>query len=620
MKGESMSTANRSKDTFVRHRGPVTCVAGIPNSRVAVTSAYDGAVGYCDLDRRTIELLGYHDHLVNRITVNASGTRAASSSSDFTVGIWDLEKRTRITTLIGHSDDVEDFAFASDDIGVSVSRDWRILVWDLQNGVILRSIEGHEKDVLSVICDRGRIFTAGDDMTLRVWDLETGEMLEMWGPFETETDTCAIDTEHGRAVLGCDDGVIRVFDIDSGKLIAAIEAHESGIKKVATSPATGDILSAAYDQKIHIWDAQDLTLRLSLEHRPTTWERSFNWSPDGSSILAGTFDGTVLVWDPSTGECLDEIGDQGRGNVCLNDVSANGSGRMATVSDDGIVRIGRLTESESGWSSEVEPESGRMLANAICLDEAHGAVVSGTHDHKLHIFRKTEGELGDEIEIPLGEGPINCVRVAHHSGYDGQVFVACYSGAVVRVDLKDGAIKGTHRLHEGAVKALRLHPTDNLGVSCSADGGLLSWDFEGNLVQRFLGHMGIVDDVDIDPGGTQIASVSRDFSLKVYSLSDGRLLHTISIGRRSPKGVCFFDEHTVIVSSYWGALLRVDLTTGKVEKHQFAKNGISAVTRSGDNLLAVSYDGTAYLVRPDDLRVINRLSSMTQRLEPSALF
>lgn len=604
---------------FVRHRGPVTCVAHVPGTGSAVTSAYDGAVAWFDLQDRSVELLGYHDHLVNRVTVNRDGTLAASSSSDFTIGIWDLRRRCLLSRLIGHSDDVEDFAFVDEGRGISVSRDWRVLVWNLKTGAVERAIEGHGKDVLSVVYHKGRIFTAGDDMTLRVWDLESGRLIKMWGPFETETDTCAIDTIHGRAVLGCDDGVIRVFDIESGEMIAALEAHASGIKKVATSPTNGDILSAAYDQEIHVWDAQRLERRLSLEHRRTTWERSFNWTADGSRILAGTFDGTVLLWDAASGACLDEIGHRDRGNPCLNDVAAGRDGRIATVSDDGIVRLGRLTAAQAAWEREMEPASGRMLANAICLDERTSAVITGTHDHKVHIF-DLRNDIAAERELALGQGPINCLRVAHHPGHEDEVFAACYSGAIVRIGIGDGSVRGIYPIHDGAVKALRLHPTEPMGVSCSADGGLLSWSFDGSVAGHFLGHMGIVDDVDIDPLGTMIASVSRDFTLKVFSLAGTRLLHTISLGRRSPKGILFYDPRTVIVTNYWGALLRVDLESERVTSHQFAKNGISAVNRNGDQLVAVSYDGTAYLVRPDDLEVVNRLSTMTQRLEPSPLF
>jgi WD40 repeat protein len=609
---------NLDRSAFVRHRGPVTCVAPIPHRQAAVTAAYDGAVGYVDLETRAFSLMGYHDHLANKVAVNAAGTKAASCSSDYSIYLWDLDSRERERVLLGHSDDVEDFTFVDDHVGVSVSRDWRILVWNLDTGAITRVIEGHEKDVLSVAAADGRLYTSGDDMTLRVWDLTTGRLLRTWGPFEDETDSCAIDPERGRAILGCDDGKVRIFDIDTGDRIAEIAAHSSGIKRVATSPVNGDILTAAYDQRILVWDAEDLSLRLTLEPRATTWERSFNWSPDGSRIVAGTFDGTVLVWDATTGACLDEIGELDGGNPCLNDVSATDRGDIVTVSDDGVLRLGRLTPDEAVWVADVTPAGGRMLANAVAVDDEYGLAVSGTHDHKLHIFALGQGTLSDEVEVTVGEGPINAVRVSHQPGYEAQLFAACYSGAIARVG-RDGTPLGTIRVHEGAVKSLRLHPSEPSGVSCSADGALVSWDYQGRLLQRFPGHMAIVDDVDIDPSGTLITSVSRDFTMKIYRLEDGRLVDSYSLGRRSPKSVCFLTPDVVIVANYWGTLFRFDLSTGEVQSRAVAKNGISAIARCGDRVVVVSYDGAAYLVDPADLRVVNTLRRMTQRLQASAL-
>ena len=90
-----------------------------------------------------------------------------------------------------------------------------------------------------------------------------------------------------------------------------------------------------------------------MESRPSTWERSFNWSPDGNEVLAGTFDGTVLLWDAASGRCRDEIGERGAGNACFNDIAATDRGEIATVSDDGVVRLGRLTPSEAVWTAGV---------------------------------------------------------------------------------------------------------------------------------------------------------------------------------------------------------------------------------------------------------------------------
>ncbi len=605
----------RQAAEFVHHRGPVTCAVVVPGRPLVVTAAYDGAVGLFDLKSGEADLIGYHGHLVNHVAVNAAGTKAASSSSDYEIHLWDLCSLERELVLRGHSDDVECFAFAGNDIGVSCSRDHRIIVWDLNTGAIVRIIHEHQKDVLSVVCSGGMIFSAGDDMTVRQWDLATGQMIRMWGPFEQEMDTCAVDPVNGRVVAGCDDGLIRVFDIQRGTLLREIPAHASGIKKVAVSPVTGDILSAAYDQRIRIWSARDFTPIAELDSLPSVWERSLNWSFDGTQVVAGTFDGTVVMWASADGSRIHPRASTAeKGNCCFNEVSANSNGDAALVSDDGLIRLIHLSPHSARLAATVEPAGGRILMNAASMDDDSGLVVAGAHDHTLHILRRRADSLDGEIEVRLGEGPLNSIRIAHVPGYRHEIFAACYSGAIVRCSA-DGRIIDKMRLHEGAVKALRIHHSKPVGVSCSADGAVLSWSLDGRLLDGFPGHTAIADDVDFDPSGQFIASVSRDFTVRVFDLECGRLRNSVAIGHRSPKSVCFWDEETVLVGDYWGASIKVDLTRNRYTKEQIGKNGLSSLSRTSTGLMASCYDGAVYLISPEDLTVINTYRAMTQRLD-----
>lgn len=611
-------TSTGAQSAWARHLGPVTGVALVPGTHKVVTSAYDSAVGCFNLDTGKAELLGYHDHLVNSISVNDAGTLAASCSSDYSICIWDLEKQTRLRVLKGHDDDVEAFVFVDDATGVSASRDHRIIVWDLRSGEIRRVLEGHDKDVLAVATQGRNIYSSGDDKTLRVWNLDTGAQLKVWGPFEDETDTCAIDPQHQRAVLGCDDGCIRIFDISDGALIRVIEGHSSGIKKVAVSPASGDILSAAYDQKILVWDAESFERKVALDRKTSTWERSLTWSPDGKQILGGTFDGTLLAWNPQTGELEMEIGQGGpvAGNPCFNDISAGSDGTAALVSDDGFIRLAHIGPDGADWLGTFEPRKGRVLMNAVTLDESSALVVGGAHDHKLHIFRLGDNGLEAEVEVTLGQGPVNSVRISHHPGHEDEIFTACYSSRIVRVS-PEGEVLGDIRLHEGAVKSLRLHPHEPLGISCGADGLLLSWSFDGELVQRYLGHTAIINDIDLEPGGRRAASVSRDFSLKIFDVLTGELQQSIPIGSRSLKSVCFRDATKVIIGDYWGGLIQVDLNSETWRRRVIAENGISAVSRCGDHLVVCSYDGSIHLVGPD-LEILRTLRAMHQHTQRDA--
>jgi WD40 repeat protein len=605
-----------SRTDFSRHRGPVTSVAAIPGRAAAVTTAYDGAVAMFDLAAKTVDLLGYHRHLGNHVAVDSRGAFAASSSSDYDVFIWDLKLRSVRRVLRGHSDDVECFAFADDATGVSASRDRRIIVWDLATGAIRKVIEGHDKDVLSVTCHDGLIYSSGDDMTLRQWDLETGRQIRVWGPFETETDSCAIDVLNGRVILGCDDGFMRVFSSQTGEDIVKIAAHASGIKKVAVSRANGDILSCAYDQRIRVWNAESFEPKLELEAHPALWERSFAWAPDGRTVLAGTFDGAVLQWDAASGRLLSKCGGSpgDDGNACFNEASVAPDGTVALVADDGLVRLINISHREARLIAAAEPAGGRCLMNAVTLDPWSDRIIAGAHDHRLHVFSRAEQKLTPLETVALGQGPINSIRVSNHKDHEGAIFAACYSGAIVRVAPAEYDVQA-YPLHDGAVKALRLHPREAFGVSCSADGGLMTWTLDGRPIHDFPGHTAIVDDVDFSPDGTRIASTSRDFTVNVYDVKDARLTHSFEIGRRSPKSLCFWNSETVIVGDYWGALLKCDLRAGTVGRRTIAENGISSLSRCGDYLVASSYDGGVYMVGIEDLTVYNVYRAMNQRIK-----
>ncbi|MBL4660703.1 MAG: WD40 repeat domain-containing protein [Alcanivoracaceae bacterium] len=603
---------------FLRHRGPITCAAQIPNSNKIISSGYDSAVALFDTVSHEVTLLGYHQHLVNRVTVNNKGSYAVSASSDYNLYVWDLTTQKLAMVLKGHDDDVEDFVFINDELGASVSRDWRIIIWDLTNGTIKRIILGHEKDVLSISYLDGKLYTSGDDMTLRVWDVQTGEELAKIGPFETETDTCAIDTIHNRIILGCDDGVIRVFDINNNQLVTEIAGHNSAIKKVAVSPKNGDILSAAYDQQILIWDHNNFTKKQILASHSALWERSFNWTNDGRQIVAGTFDGTVLVWDALTGQCINELGNdsENSGHACFNDVVSQNSEQIVLVSDDGYVRVGELTEEKAIWQHKVLTDATRVLMNAVTFCPSKKQIITGAHNQNLYLFDQQQ-DLKQKLCIELNEGPVNCIRTSQLANHQGEIFVACYSGTLAHLSA-NGDILNKIPAHQNAIKALALHPTKPIGVSCCAEGGLLSWDYDGNILKEYMGHIAIIDDIDIDPTGRFIASAGRDFTLKIHGLDDGVLYHNIHLGRRSPKSLCFVSPDVVIVTNYWGELLRVALTDGSIIRQTVATNGISSISKHGKHYAVSSYDGAVYLVEQQQLTVLNSLRSMTQQVEAPA--
>ena len=51
-----------------------------------------------------------------------------------------------------------------------------------------------------------------------------------------------------------------------------------------------------------------------------------------------------------------------------------------------------------------------------------------------YLFSSAKGDtLAAEIDVRLGEGPINSLRIANHPGHECEIFAACYSSRIVRV-------------------------------------------------------------------------------------------------------------------------------------------------------------------------------------------
>jgi WD40 repeat protein len=164
------------------------------------------------------------------------------------------------------------------------------------------------------------------------------------------------------------------------------------------------------------------------------------------------------------------------------------------------------------------------------------------------------------------------------------------------------------------VKSVRIRPGRREAASGAADGSLNTWSLDGQIRHRLAGHTAIVDDVDFDPSGEFLASVSRDFTVNVYHVDSGRLAHSILLGRESPKCVLFWDSETVFVGNYWGAIWRVTLQDERVHTHPLAINGISSMSRGPNGLVAISYDGSLSLVDPETMDVVSRLNCLQQKL------
>ena len=105
------------------------------------------------------------------------------------------------------------------------------------------------------------------------------------------TASSSIAVGEGKIVSGSLDGTIKIWDLQTGQLLQTLEGHPHAVPSVAVRG--GKIVSGA-NSIIKIWDLQTGQLLQTLEghiHRVTSLAMG-----EGKIVVAGTLNNTIKVW------------------------------------------------------------------------------------------------------------------------------------------------------------------------------------------------------------------------------------------------------------------------------------------------------------------------------------
>lgn len=110
----------------------------------------------------------------------------------------------------------------------------------------------------------------------------------------------------------------------------------SPVESVAWSPNGSTLVSGSDDYTVQIWDPIKATcLKTLTGHNSFVW--SVMYSPDGNGIASSSDDDTVKVWDVATGKCLHTL--VGHGDDVRTVVYNPNGTRLASGSDDHTIKL-----------------------------------------------------------------------------------------------------------------------------------------------------------------------------------------------------------------------------------------------------------------------------------------
>ena len=200
--------------------------------------------------------------------------------------------------------------------------------------------------------------TAGDEGSVRVWDIATGDELADLGGGEGNVRGVSFSPD-GQLVAAqwMDEGITRVFDRRSGEVLTEVStaapmgsdfsADGAHLALASFDSGSGGVVDVRTGEKV---------LDFS-EVEPSTDVR---FSPDGRWLGSAHVDGVVRVWDASTGELRFELADH-TSEVNALDWSSD-SRRLVTAGNDGFARVYEL---HPGGFRHVVSVSARDTHNGI---------------------------------------------------------------------------------------------------------------------------------------------------------------------------------------------------------------------------------------------------------------
>lgn len=440
---------------------------------------------------------------------------------------------------------------------IKASNNDAVVKYDLSTGALVTTYAAKVENLRSVSISRdGKLLVLCTEKFITLYNANKGDSIKTISP-EVEADVNqAVFTADGKRILiACDNNTVLVYDIATGKKVDALtgflnardkggvtydpnsywEAHIAKYLRfkgsVLLSKDNKTLLRGKFGTKAKRWDIA--TGKAAMEY--IGHEKAvlcYRYNQEGSLLLTGGAEGTLILWDTESGDTLRTIKSYREPVLDVN--FSHDENKIISSSWDGTVKIHEVS-------------TGKRL-EYIDLENASSYVTLFT-PNDLYVLTATlptgltlrEVDTKKVIREFIGHTEtISSLQITQ----DGKkILSASWDGSLRLWDIGTGLMERKFSDHQGAVYASLLTASEKYFYSAGADRVIRLWDITtGKVLKTFTGHQSEVISLALTADEKMLISHSVDGVTKCWDLASGKeFFEHIHIGERewmvkSPEG------------------------------------------------------------------------------------
>ena len=438
--------------------------------------------------------------------------------------------------------------YSPDGTQLAVGSSIGIWLYNAHTGKELNLLTGHTKGPSCIAYSpNGHTLASGGTMDTGVclWDPNTGEHKVTLSERE-ERVTCVEFSPDGRILASESiDGTIRLWDIVTGKHKATLDGDIGGRELIVFSP-DGETLASADNSGLFVglWNIETDEHKVTLE-KPDFHTNSIAFSPDGNTIVTGGWDknidgglsvGAVRLWDAATGKHKEELIKERTDSVFTVAYSPNGAS-LVSGSKDGTILL---------WDTATYQLKASLTGypDAIAFSPDSSTLAIAGRDRKIRLWDAVNGEH----QLTLTEQTDEVYSLIFNP--DGRTFAGIGGDSTIRLwDAGAGGHLQTIIGHTRSVSSISFSPDSNTIATGSGDDDGTSgdkririWNVQSGDLQSTLkvpigrwlnaSYRKRIDAVSYSPDGKTLASGSEDGTIRIWNVESEKLQATTFEGFR----------------------------------------------------------------------------------------